>query len=710
MQLFSKGPNNSGRKSAIEKVKKPAKIKKFKLHNPVKSVGMKLFLIIFSSIVIFVLTVGLISYSISKNVIKTKVSQSTQEAIVQTAAKLDLLLRSYDDLSRGILVNANLLESINAVTKSVDINNTFLPANEAEKYLQSVVFTNKTLNGIYLLPLKANLPTISSAVIKIDIDKLKQLPWFDATLKADGKTVWLDTKKTGLIKDSNSSFGLARLFKDPNTGKADYLLVMEINLNAINDELASSKVGDTGTIYIVNETNKIMQSKAQETLELPSDIHLPVDKASNQFQATGTETVTTHNGGDLMVAFQKIKNNGWTLVGSMPVKELVKEAAYIFNLTIIMAILAALIAVIIGYFVVRMIGRPLIQMRNLMDEGEKGNLSVRSNFHSQDEIGQLGQSFNKMMGHINQLVVQTNLSAQEVLTTASELSNASKTTATSAKEISYATEGIAAGAMSLAVEAERGSGLSSNIDDQMKVVLQANVQMTASAEAVKEFSEQGTHHMAELTEKTNITEEMTRSMVDKVNTLKDSTLSVRKILELLNNITKRTNILALNAAIEAARAGTAGKGFMVVADEVRLLAVQSRESIDVVAKITETIQKGIDETVTVLTTAYPVFKEQISSVKEVNSIFTSVQSHMGSFVIELDTVTKSVQKLDQTQSELSNAMGNVSAVAEESSATLEEVASLSNEQMNISNSLVHLSDKLESVSIHLKDVLAKFTV
>jgi methyl-accepting chemotaxis protein len=216
--------------------------------------------------------------------------------------------------------------------------------------------------------------------------------------------------------------------------------------------------------------------------------------------------------------------------------------------------------------------------------------------------------------------------------------------------------------------------------------------------------------MAELTTKTIATEVMTRSMVEKVDRLKDSTSSIRKILDVLNDMTKQTNILSLNAAIEAARAGASGKGFMVVADEIRKLAEQSKFNIGIVGTITVTIQKEIDETVKVLSEAYPLYQEQIKSVKEAELIFTQVQSRMGSFVEQLFGVTNSIQVLDESQNVLTEAMTNVSAVSEESSATSEQVASLSNEQLNVSESLVMLSVKLEELSHSLQNSLSKFRV
>ena len=149
---------------------------------------------------------------------------------------------------------------------------------------------------------------------------------------------------------------------------------------------------------------------------------------------------------------------------------------------------------------------------------------------------------------------------------------------------------------------------------------------------------------------------------------------------------------------------------MVVADEIRKLADQSRQSIDIVGQFTDTIQVEIDETVKVLSEAYPLFQEQITSVKEADLIFKNVQNNMGGFIHQLDSVTESIQQLEHSQNTLSQAMSSVSAVSQQSSATSEEVASLSTEQLSVSQGLVDLAEKLELLSKDLKKSLSNFTV
>jgi methyl-accepting chemotaxis protein len=577
--------------------------------------------------------------------------------------------------------------------------------------LSKKLFGKTGLTNIHIMPVDPNQKALTTASNFEEPAAYVKEAWFNQIIKGDGGVVWLDTKLKGYTVSGKSTFGVGRLLKLESG--INYVLLLEIDEKVLIDGLAKIKMGESGEIVILNNKNKLITSSKSEQIE--AEYHLPsvVDKvklADDDLSNDYGNTTGNFDGKKQLLVYKNMEKSGWTIEAVAPVSELVQETSQILSATWLIVLISAIVASLAGWFVARMIGRPLVNLRNLMVEGEQGNLTVRTQHKSKDEIGQLSTSFNQMMEQITLLVRQTNLSASEVLSTAGELLNSSNLTANSAREIAIATEEIANGASSLALEAERGSGLTYEIGMQMKQVVEANMNMGLSATEVQNASQQGSQYMAELTTKTTSTEVMTRSMVEKVDRLKDSTSSIRKILDVLNDMTKQTNILSLNAAIEAARAGAAGKGFMVVADEIRKLAEQSKHNIGIVGAITVTIQKEIDETVKVLSEAYPLFQEQIKSVKDAELIFIQVQSRMGGFVEQLSGVTNSIQVLDESQNVLSEAMTNVSAVSEESSATSEEVASLSNEQLNVSQGLVKLSVKLEELSNSLQNSLSKFRV
>lgn len=682
---------------------------KLKFKNPFKSVGQKLFMIFFASSVILVLGVGLFSYAQSKSIIETQLSESNYQTILQARDKLDLVLSNFEDISMQLLINKNLQQAFSEmVNTNSDDYSRFTAVTKAEEILQNFTFSNNIVSGITLIPITENGKIIGSNNGMLDPKTYLDTPWFKQTVEAKGKSVFVSTSADGLLrKGQGNTYALARLMNNVSTGKATHVIVIEIKLESLAKELKSLKLGEGSELQIVDSTGQIVYSQDPAKLTKKTEVVIPNDQKG---KAGGSLVVEDKSGQDMLVAYSPLQTSGWTIVNSVALKEVLAPANSIFTMTIIAAIIAAVVAALVGFWVIVMVGRPLVKLRNLMNEGASGNLAVRTDTKSQDEIGQLSLGFNEMMDNITQLVEHTNQSAQEVLQTATELTDASKKTAISAREIAVATEEIANGATNLAVEAERGNDLTMNISVQMKKVVEANLEMGHAAKEVEKVSENGISHMGVLTEKTNHTEEMIRAMVEKVDALKDSTNSIRKILDVLNAMTKQTNILSLNATIEASRAGAAGKGFMVVADEIRNLADQSRQSIDVVAQITEQISGEMGETVEMLSAAYPIFKEQIHSVKEANEIFWMVQGQMGGFIQQLDGVTDSIQQLDHSQSSLAEAMSSVSAVAEEASATSEEVASLSNEQLNVGSNLVDLSNKLENVSAKLKETLSRFTL
>ena len=675
--------------------------------NPVKSVGVKLFLIFFAGIMIFVISLGLLSYSKAKNTIEENASRANQETIDQTKEKMDIILERFVDTSTQIFFDPEMQSLLqNMSNADLTAYDTFINSSSINKQLSNVAFTNKSMEAIYLVPTDETKSTMGTGSSSSSMGNIRSEAWYDELVQSGGYR-WLPTE----VKEDGSAptFRIARSMKNLQGTNQSYVLVIELKLEVLEEQLKSLNLGDGAVIQLIAPDKKVVASTIPDRTGKETELAF-YGELTEQTGSTNAEYAVDGESTDMLVVYSTMETSDWKLIGMVPTSMLVKDAKGILTLTLWMALVDAAIAVLIGVWMVRMIARPLGRLKDLMQEGAKGNLKVRTPFTSKDEIGQLSAAFNLMMEQITKLVEQTNRSAQEVLDTASELSNASKKTAISASEIAVATEEIAGGASSLATEAERGNELTDNISRQMQSVVAANEEMGQSARHVEQSSETGTKHLNQLMAKTQKTEEMIGALVNKVDSLKESTSSVLKVLDVLQNITKQTNILSLNATIEAARAGAAGRGFMVVAGEVRQLAEQSRQSIDMVGDITDKIMHEMNETVDALSNVNPLFREQMDAVKDTNVIFASVQQQMGAFVEKLDMVTDSIGDLNKSQVTLSEAMSNVSAVAEESSATSEEVASLSSEQQNISNQLVNLSDKLENVSTELKNTLSRFTV
>jgi methyl-accepting chemotaxis protein len=666
--------------------------------NPLRSVGSKLFLIFFISIIAFVLVVGMTSYSISKNIISKNASESSVEVLEMAQLNLEYFYNSFEKVSRQVSTNSEisqLLTDIGLIEDKASFDH-FSKVSKLTEKVMPIGLSNPSIKGISVINPKGEQLTLFG-----NPSEIKNVSWTKQLDKLTGEAIWIQGGADSFTS-SPEVIAVVRKVVDAYTLVDHGTLIVEVPVKELAKEVSKVSLGNGHQVMIINSQNMIIQASEPLTPGMASPIQLNEEEQSKKNDSFVQN--------DHLIAFSKSNMSGWYLVGSIPTKTLVQDAEQILTITIYMSIGAAILAILIGWLIIRLIARPLAKLMGYMREGASGNLNIRSNYKSKDEIGRLGRSFDQMMEEITDLVKQTNRSAQEVLATAEVLTNASKTTALASREIAVATEQISSGAAGLAMESEKGSELTQQISDKMRNVVESNTSMGNAASHVRLSSEQGLHNMQHLQAKTQVADEMIRSMVNKVDHLKQSTQSIVKILDVLHSMTKQTNILSLNATIEAARAGAAGRGFKVVADQIYLLAAQSRESIDIVGQITETIQSGIDDTVNALASAYPIFQEQIEAVKETSTILETVQGDMGSFIHQLNTVSDSIVDLDQSQSVLSTAMMNVSAVAEEALATSEEVASLSSEQLTVSDNLVKLSEKLEQLSDSLKESLSKFRV
>ncbi|SER42593.1 methyl-accepting chemotaxis protein [Gracilibacillus ureilyticus] len=661
------------------------------------SISTRILLSILFTVLVSVIIVGVLSYTISNNIIKNKVTDATEQTIVQSGDKLDYLMQQYRDRVTEILMAPNFNNTIMELNTFEETNNFdyFTLKSTVDDALTQVTMIDGNIN-LYLIHTEKERMISSSQTIAEE--KVFESEWYQAAQESSDSTYWIG----GL------SGGISTTSEDPTVSFAQklriggdmYLMLVELEPAVFEEALQDVTIGEDGTAYIVNKENEIVFSfdKEEITGAYPYDIE------------ADSESRLTEEDGQLIIK-NPSEVTDWFIVGSMAESELTKDTRIIFFVTTAVIILSLIISVLIANGIVKTVARPLAKVSSLMSQAEEGNLTVRSaDIHRKDEIGELAKSFNTMLENISGMMQQTTNSANMVLDAVTKLTDISQTQSQSAKEVAAASEEIASGATGLTDEAERGNTLALTIHEEVERVFENNTEMETHAIGVLERSHEGLEKMNELVQTTKDGEQMTNALVEKVDTLKSSTEQITDVMVMLTNIVQQTNLLSLNAAIEAARAGEAGKGFAVVADEIRKLSEQSKQSIDRVEEITNGIVGEVNDTLLVLEEANPRFQAQVLQAEETQGLLNGVGESMGTFTGKIQQVSESIQQLRDSQEVLTSTIHQVSATAEQSSAISEEVSATTVEQLKVSETLVTTSDELKQLAEELQEMMKKFQV
>lgn len=679
------------------------------------SVGVKLFVILFCTIVLLSSVLGLTSYYAAKGIITDEVAAASSQSVVQAADKLDFLFAEYEALSRQFAVDSSLKADMEAIADSGTGTVARAAAEDRiRRKLDSVRGSDERLLGVRLV---ARSMVDAESYKSTGITGVRSDEGILARMKAleagKGNPVWFPVRAKGFFDTySEPTLTMGRLLRNIQNPAAEYYMLIEVKGKALGGVLSNLHIGQAGEIRILDAAGRVVYSADNALLGQPSYIHSGDQEQVGGAQKADEGRKRSFTAGDeqgpQLVVYQPLTTADWTLLGYAPVSDFTKSADRLLYITLLVVLAAALIALVIGYILVRLIGRPLGKLARLMEEGERGNLQVRTSFKGRDEIGRLGHSFNRMMEQISLLAGRSSSSAAEVLATSEQLVAASGAISSHASEVAAATGEIAGGAASLAAEAESSNAKVELMGGKMNEVAGTNAVMAASAGKVMAASDRGAEQMRKLVAESESVLSMMERIQDYSARLRDSTVLIRSILSPMIAMNKQTNILALNASIEAVRAGAAGRGFVVIAEEIRRLAQQSSQSIATVSGITEEIGSQIENTVKVVGEAAPLFGSQIASVRESSQTFESVRAEMEVFSGYLADSSAAVSELTEIQQQLGQSMASVISVVQQTSGSTEEVASMSSQQFTVSRELVTLSHRLEELAEELKAAMLSF--
>ncbi|MFD0670963.1 methyl-accepting chemotaxis protein [Cohnella sp. GCM10027633] len=669
--------------------------------------GNQLFVLFLVSIIGFVLLTGYGSYYSSQSILKDKLTDASKQTITQAGEKLDLIYTQYDEKTEQIAINNLFLKDIrDYLNPEVPEVDRALAKTKIQTKLDDLVAVDDSLTSVQLYDadgrwvVSGRKPAIATEVANES--------WFAGIRSNNGQAIWLETLPEGYSGGGEAAIGLTRAIGNQGAGEFLGGLLYEIKLDLIGSELEAVRIGDGGVKIVASENNALIYTSSASDTESANAMIQAMAERSDDSASSGFDYVKDGNGINQALVYASSEKNGWRTLAYVPVGEFLSETRSIWRNTLYIAGLSLVLAIVMGWWMARRYGQPLIRLRELMKAGEQGDLQVRMVSSRKDEIGQLAGSFNGMMSQITGFVHKTADSAKQVLTTSEELLSVSQSTAAAAERMTRANREIAAGSAELSGETEKVSGMASETTNRMGSVIESSVHMERSATELRQAGQQGQALMVQLRGQASEVETKTRLMVSRVEQLKAGNQSVKTVMNKLNDIMKRTNILALNASIEAHRAGVSGKGFMVVADEIRKLAEQSRATIEGVGDITNQILHDIDRTASLMEETYPILTKQSELVMSTDEIFRTVQERQNGFLGNLSVMSDVLRDMEQSQIRLATAMENVSAISEQSYATSVEVAAQGDIQSQISNRLLQLSEQMAELSGGLRRDLDQF--
>jgi Methyl-accepting chemotaxis protein len=675
------------------------------IHNSM-SIRMKL-IISFLVPIAFIIILGFVSFQKAAAGIRSSYENSTRQTIKMTSEYLTLGVKAMDDVAVQYLNDGTMQKYLMGFYKS-DI----LKQNETYRNMTNDAMAKQVTDDFI-----SNISVFSDSVDPITTVSNPKSGICKGFLEtATGKrvegsldTFWLG-KNTYLDENlgtKTSSYAL-RLVR--NYGKANALIVIDMDSDTVSNTLKNTGFNKAGTIGLITSDGKeIISGARSKEKKLVFANKSFYKKAINSKKATDAYYVKIE-GEDNLFLFSKVGKTDAIICALIPKSVILKQADGIKWMTIIIVIIACIVAAFIAIIIAEGIDKTIKHIIKKLKKAAVGDLTVEFNTKRQDEFRVLIDEINYTFSNMKQLIIQVTDMSKDVSVASEEVTKTSGTFITTTENISTAMDEIEKGVMNQAEDAEKCLSQMDNLSKKIVQMSDNTNEISKIATNTKTNIQHGTVITDELTAQTKSTIEITTDIIKGIESLAEQSMSIGSIIGVINDVSNQTNLLSLNASIEAARAGEVGKGFAVVANEIRSLADQTRCSINDIQGIIETIQSNTIGLVKKAKYAENVMTLQDNAVKNTTDSYLCINESVDNLMIHLKNIIENVSTVEEARESTLGAIENISAVLEEIAASTNQVKQISTDQLHSVETLNQSAGNLNGNSEKLVNAVQKFTV
>ncbi|MBB3108889.1 methyl-accepting chemotaxis protein [Paenibacillus phyllosphaerae] len=389
-----------------------------------------------------------------------------------------------------------------------------------------------------------------------------------------------------------------------------------------------------------------------------------------------------------------------------------EKTVYVNELKKTLAILslsAIALAIIIGWLITRSITKPVMAIRHESQKMASGDLTGDAiRIHAQDEIGELTVSFNQMKSNLKTLIGQVTGNANQVGITSDELAASAEQTSHATEQISGSIQEIALGAEQQVSRAAESAEAVTEITRGMAQAAESIMHVANLTQSTNAKAKQGSSVAKQAVDQMNLVQHSVSQTADVVHSLGDKSNEIGEIVQIITEISSQTNLLALNAAIEAARAGEQGRGFAVVADEVRKLAEESGQAASQIRTLIEAIQQSTKQAVLSMNEGTSVVRSGIDMVRMTGDAFAEIVQAVEEVAAESQEVSAIVEQVSASSKGVATMISSVTRTAEESAGSTENVAASAEEQNASMQEIAASAEDLSRLAQELQDTVRVF--